>query len=124
MTIAEVPISTGVEAQAPDAPRVDECLVCFVLRRLESVGCDNTLRWARVYRDVAAPGDRGLERRLAARGGYCDCEVLSNVFVLAASDADDDPDDDWLRLLPDCGGVRPGSTVPCRHWAAASYGRP
>jgi hypothetical protein len=87
--------------------------VCFVLSRVDHDGCDNTLRWARSYRDAVAPADRGLERRLEAAGGYCDCEILVNAFVPTTVAADGD----------ECGGVRQGSTVPCRHWAAVSTGR-
>jgi hypothetical protein len=92
--------------------------MCFVLRRIESAGCDNTLRWAVTYRDAVVPVDRGLERRLQARGGFCDCEILANVFVPSAADAD--ADDEWPDDRPECAGVRHGSTVPCRHWVGAS----
>ena len=99
----------------------DECLVCFVMGRVDSAGCDNTLRWARAYRDAVAPGDHGLERRLEAMGGYCDCEILVNAFVPATVAADGD---EWPEELPECGGVRRGSTVPCRQWVAATPWRP
>jgi hypothetical protein len=107
-------------ASAPVRPRPGECLVCFVLRRVDSAGCDNTLRWARRYRDESAPGDSGLERRLEAAGGFCDCEILMNAFVPASVLVDED---DWPEELPECAGVRPGSTVPCRHWAPAARSR-
>lgn len=95
-----------------------ECLVCFVMDNVERSGCDNTLRWARAYRDTVAPADQGLERRLEASGGYCDCEILMNAFVPASGS-----DDDWPDDLPECAGVRRGSTVPCREWVAVPSGR-
>lgn len=113
--------SAGPSAPVPDAaPAAGECLVCFVLRRVEAAGCDNTLRWARVFRDGSAPGDLGLEKRLAAAGGYCDCEILLNAFVPAAAV---DDEEEWPEELPACAGVRAGSAVPCRHWVSANRWR-
>src|SRR4051794_714617 len=103
--------AVGVHAD----PVPDECLVCFVLSSVERAGCDNTLRWAGAYRDTFALSDHGLERRLETLGGYCDCEMLVNAFVPASAAADDD---DWPEGPPECGGVRRGSTLPCRHWIA------
>lgn len=114
MTIADAPVRSA------DAPPPDQCLVCFVLGRVETHGCDGTLRWASAYRDAVAPADRGLEQRLEAFGGFCDCEILMNAFVPACASGDED---DWPAELPTCGGVRRGSTVPCRHWAAVSTWR-
>ena len=116
--LADTPAPT-TDDRPDDGPAADECLVCFVLRHVERAGCDNTLRWARAYRDAVAPADHGLERRLEALGGYCDCEILMNA-VVPASGGDDD---DWPDVLPACAGVRRGSTVPCRQWVGASAGR-
>src|SRR4051812_1427666 len=63
MTIIDLPAGAAQPTTA-EGSRPGECLVCFVLRRVEGVGCDNTLRWARAYRDAVAPADHGLERRL------------------------------------------------------------
>lgn len=47
---------------------------------LDADGCDNTLRaaqrWARGARVPWPP----LRRQLECNGGYCDCEILFNVF--------------------------------------------
>lgn len=58
----------------------DECLFCYLGRMLPAHGCDGTLRfalcWARSRR-LPVPGFR---RWLNGNGGYCDCEVIMNVF--------------------------------------------
>ena len=43
-----------------------------------AVGCDTMLRWARRWRHLVRPRAAGLERRLEARGGFCDCEIFGN----------------------------------------------
>lgn len=73
-----------------------QCLVCYLVRMLTEFGCDNTLRWAGRWRDSQAPKDKGLLGRLERNGGYCDCEVLLNVFP------DRLPEDDSAEL-PSCG---------------------
>lgn len=98
-------------------PRPGECLACYLERMLE-FGCRG-LRWATRYRDVGAPRATGLEKRLAAMGGHCDCEVLFNAYVPLASIAD--PGAAVLRLPP-CRGVRRGSTQPCRVWTRRPRG--
>src|SRR6476659_373294 len=62
----------------PAVPREGECVLCYVDRMLGQHGCDTTLRWARRWRELRVPRARGLERRLSARGGCCDCEVFLN----------------------------------------------
>src|ERR671933_603003 len=37
---------------------------------------------ARRWRDLRAPRATSLERRLAARGGFCDCEIFLNGWSL------------------------------------------
>jgi hypothetical protein len=81
-----------------------ECLRCYVLRMLDQFGCDNTLRWAKRWRDMRAPRARGLTGSLSQRGGYCDCEVILNVYP-------DYPETE--QLLPCAGVSRRGSTQPC-----------
>lgn len=120
MTIAALSVTEVEPERAVDDLRADECLVCYVLRQLERAGCDGTLLWAQTYRDIAAPADRGLERRLQSMGGYCDCEIARNVFVPTSAYADAD---DWPTEMPECGGVRRGSTVPCRQWEGAARPR-
>jgi hypothetical protein len=61
-------------------PQPHECLRCYVRRRVSRQGCDGTFRlvrhWLKFNRVVAA----GVVDRLQADGGYCDCEVVLNVF--------------------------------------------
>jgi Protein of unknown function (DUF2695) len=57
-----------------------------------------------------------LERRLAARGGFCDCEIFLNGWQ--PRDVALDKDGEYLeRPMPPSAGVRAGSTQPCRLWA-------
>src|SRR3954451_23762716 len=73
-----------VAAVAADLTTPDdgECVLCFVRAMLGVFGCDGTLRWVRRWRDLVRPGASGLERRMGARGGYCDCEVFWNGWDL------------------------------------------
>ena len=112
-------------AQLTD-PRDGECLVCYVYRMMDH-GCTG-LRWARRYRDLRAPRATGLERRLGALGGYCDCEILFNSFHLAPEywvPAKEETDEDGITTitdpeypdpLPPCHRVRRGSTQACGLW--------
>jgi hypothetical protein len=85
-------------------PGERECLRCYLHRMLQQFGCDNTLRWAERWRDMRAPRASALAESLRRRGGYCDCEVILNVYP-------DYPDTE--ELLPCAGVSRRGSTDPC-----------
>lgn len=112
----------------PAFPHPGECLVCFVERMVIEHGCGNHLHWAGLWRGWAAPRATALERRLAAKGGYCDCEILMNAYVREADleqelwhdDECDESDvvNDSEVPAPLCYGVRRGSTQPCGHWVA------
>lgn len=93
-------------------PRLDECLACYLDRMLRDACCDHTLRWSSHYRDVLAPRGTALERQLADHGGYCDCEVLMNVYWSISDD-----------ILP-CRGPARGSTKPCALWKRHRRGDP
>ena len=85
-------------------PGERECLRCFLLRMINEFGCDGTHRWATRWRDERAPRARALLRRLERLGGFCDCEVLLNVF----------PDyPETGTPLPCAGQPQPGSAMPC-----------
>ena len=102
-----------------DVPREGECLACYVSRMVEAHGCDLTLRWARLYRDVVAPRDDRLERRLEAGGGTCDCEVPVVCWTLAppwSTGTSFWGDSIWPGSLPPCAGAPTGSTSPCLRW--------
>ncbi|RFU23033.1 DUF2695 domain-containing protein [Geodermatophilus marinus] len=85
---------------------------------LDAFGCDGTLRWAGRWRDLRLPRAAGLERRLASRGGCCDCEVFLNGWTyrddLQAVGEDGEPD--WPAVHPSCAGVGPRSAQPCANW--------
>jgi Protein of unknown function (DUF2695) len=85
-------------------PAEFECLRCFLLRMANEFGCDGTHRWAVRWRDARAPRARALLRRLERFGGFCDCEVLLNVFPGYPDSA---------RPLPCAGQRQAGSAVPC-----------
>lgn len=85
-------------------PQCGECLPCYLDRMLRDARCDGTLRFARRYRDEAAPRATGLERRMCDGGGFCDCEILWNVYT------------PWAEEVEPCQGVRRGSTQPCTLW--------
>jgi hypothetical protein len=114
-------------AAATDAlpvPRDGECVLCFVDRALDALGCDTTLRWATRWRQLRAPGVRGLERRLEARGGFCDCEVFLNGWTVREDLLVPDPngDGDWPPERPECPGVGPRSSQPCSTWVPLQRG--
>lgn len=113
-------------------PREGECLLCYVYRMLE-FGCTG-LRWSRRYRDERAPRATSLEHRLGQKGGYCDCEIFLNGYELApehwlppedavgrGGTCVEDPSS-YPDPLPDCRGVRRGSTQGCALWVRLRRG--
>jgi hypothetical protein len=102
----------GLEHGLPE-PQEGECVVCFVARCVEELGCDATTRWSRRFRQLRVPGATGLENRL---GAACDCRVLAGGYRLARELMERDVHTDELRApdrLPWCGGVRRTSSRPC-----------
>lgn len=93
-----------------------ECLACYVFRMLAQ-GCDG-LKWSRTYRDMRAPRATALERKFPELGGYCDCEVMANVFhpVEAMWELDESGEIDET-CVPQCREVRLGTIRPCALWA-------
>jgi len=110
------------------APEGRECLACYVNRMLCEFGCDGTVRFALRYRDIRVPRATALARTLADGGGFCDCEVLMNVFSPAARlwtpgrwVENEDGDEEYVEAaepesIPPCSGVRAGSAKPCGSW--------
>jgi len=103
-------MSRDVETELADlaerltAPGRAECLRCFLLRMITEFGCDGTFRWTIRWRDVCAAQRARLLDRLTRRGGFCDCEVLMNVY----------PDYPPVNVALPCAGVpKPGSSRPC-----------
>ncbi|WP_026556287.1 DUF2695 domain-containing protein [Arthrobacter sp. 35W] len=121
----------GMEAELREVsvaltiPRSHECLACYVHRMLE-FGCHGT-QWMLRYQELRAPRATALERRMALLGGYCDCELMMNVFdpnprFFATDDHGEVIDQPMLA----CFGVRVGSTQPCSLWLGLPrpYGYP
>ena len=107
------------------AVRPAKCLLCYVHRMLE-FGCTG-LRRAQRYRDLQAPRATALEHRLGQRGGFCDCEIFLNGYTLAPEQLVQPPphlvngiffevDPVYPDPVPDCLGVRKGSTRGCDLW--------
>ena len=57
-----------------------ECLPCYLYRVAGTEPCVANLRALMHYRDYSAPRATALERKIKLLGGFCDCEVLLNVF--------------------------------------------
>jgi hypothetical protein len=105
-------------------PEPGECLFCYVARMVAQRGCDTTLRWARRWRDLRLPRATGLERRLGARGGYCDCEIFLNGWMLASElEARDDDEDVATGGRFPCPGAPSRSSQPCAQWVPVRGGR-
>lgn len=81
-----------------------ECLRCYLLRMLNEFGCSGAMRWTEYWRDLRAPRAQALARRLGTRGGFCDCEVILNVYPHY--------NEAWQHF-PCVGVSRRGSTKPC-----------
>ena len=105
----------AAELITPDA---DECVLCSTATLLRRFGCDGTLRWVRRWRDVLRPRATALERRMHARGGFCDCEVFRNGWELRADllvpDGSGEPEPPPQRQP--CARVGPRSSQPCANW--------
>ena len=119
----------AVLSELSTAPGERECLFCFVYRMTEHPGCDGTLRWAQLWRDLRAPRVKALERQLAAAGGYCDCEIFMNGWTPSSTitqtdleTEDDDEDEDWPDPMPLCKGVPTRSTQSCSLWSPRRRG--
>jgi Protein of unknown function (DUF2695) len=126
--MARLRLVSDEDAPGPPAdPYPHECVACFVERMTRAHGCSNQLTWAALWRDRCAPRATALERRLQSRGGFCDCEMLTNVYARTewlreqwVTDPDDLAPDDPDAEPPPCFGVRKGSTQPCAHWVPPS----
>jgi hypothetical protein len=61
-------------------PEPHECLRCFVRRMVSRNGCDGRLRFVRSWHEANPSASPQLVNDLEKRNGYCDCEVVLNVF--------------------------------------------
>lgn len=66
-------------------------LVATLQRALRADGCDNTLRAARRWAGASDVPWARLRREVEQNGGYCDCEILFNVFP--GEDPEPEPDE-------------------------------
>lgn len=80
MDVPDVEQSLRTLSGALTAVQPAECLCCYLVRMLEQFGCDGGHRFTKRWRDVQRRTVPGLIRRLEGRGGFCDCEVVFNVF--------------------------------------------
>lgn len=103
-------------------PHEGECLFCYVHRMLEFGCLPDRLTWARRWRDLRAPRATGLERRLEARGGFCDCEIFMNGWRPRDLLFDEHGEPVYPAVMPRCRGVRRGSTQPCLLWVPRPRG--
>lgn len=62
------------------APHNRECLACYLCRTLPQLGCDGQLRLIHRWQRAQRQSTRGLTHYLRSYGGFCDCEVVLNVF--------------------------------------------
>jgi Protein of unknown function (DUF2695) len=100
----EVETELAELAERLTAPGRAECLRCFLLRMITEFGWDGTYRWTIRWREVCAARRARLLDQLARRGGFCDCEVLMNVY----------PDYPPVNAALPCAGIpKPGSSRPC-----------
>jgi Protein of unknown function (DUF2695) len=67
-------------AQVAGAPEPHECLRCFLRRMVSRCGCDGRLRFVRRWQEANPSSPAQLVADLEERDGYCDCEVVLNVF--------------------------------------------
>jgi hypothetical protein len=86
-------------APAAGGPEPHECLRCFVRRTVSRHGCDGGLRFVRRWQQANPSASSNLIADLEDQGGYCDCEVVLNVF------RDEIPPP--TRPLADCPSVHP-----------------
>ncbi|MEP9363811.1 DUF2695 domain-containing protein [Nocardioides sp. CN2-186] len=106
-------------AVAEREPQERECLVCFVARTVEELGCDSTLLWATRFRDLRSPTATALERRYRAMAVRCDCLIPQKAHQLVRELLVRDLHTDELERpaqLPPCAGVRRTNVRPCANW--------
>lgn len=73
--------------------RPTDCLACYLHHALRSQGCDGRLTRTHEWQGHQRRMGRrtgGLTAYLRSRGGFCDCEVLMNVYP--DREPDDNPD--------------------------------
>ncbi len=103
-------------------PHEGECVFCYVYRMLEFGCLPDRFTWARRWRDLRAPRATGLERRLEARGGFCDCEIFINGWRPRDLPFDEHGEPVYPAVMPRCRRGRRGSTQPCSLWVPTPRG--
>ena len=72
-------VDQPANSSEPPNPRQGECLFCYLERSVGAYGCrghQGVVKW----RDAQPAPMPGLTTWLERHGGYCDCEVLMNVW--------------------------------------------
>ncbi|MCQ9163800.1 MULTISPECIES: hypothetical protein [unclassified Arthrobacter] len=98
-------------------PGPNECLVCFLMRAKEFLLPDGFAMVAR-FRECSAPRATNTEYRLINLGAYNDRAVLRRAAMVnpAVWAPECCPRCGLPYAVPDCLGVRRGSTQPCKLW--------
>ncbi|TJY68987.1 DUF2695 domain-containing protein [Arthrobacter sp. CAU 1506] len=98
------------------SPTPGECLLCYLYRMLE-FGCKRH-DFTRRYQRMMAPRATALLRRLSRMGGCCcECEVFLNAYQPHPRYFGVDEDGEFvMEPMPECHGVRRGSSQPCCLW--------
>lgn len=104
----------------------EDCLACYLERMVQQHGCDGTLRWTEHWQSGRPGRVEDLRAWVRARGGFCDCEVLTNALGPDPLVDDDDPDDGWEDEggLEDPGVAGPRAEGPGPGGGGGGPGRP
>ncbi len=75
-------VDTQFRVLTNDVGRVEEgeCLFCYLVRMLEMFGCSGSHNWTLRWCDAQRSSTGWVLPWLRRRHGYCDCEVIVNVF--------------------------------------------
>lgn len=75
-------VDTQFATLTKDVGRVDddECLYCYLLRMLRDFGCSGTLNWTLRWCEFQLRPTGWVPGWVRRNRGYCDCEVVLNVF--------------------------------------------
>jgi len=74
-------VKQQAEAALPSSKEELQCLFEWVDERVQRDGCDHSLRYTREFIRLRQLDEDQVAKWLADYGGYCDCEVITNVRV-------------------------------------------
>ena len=90
MPTPNVPVAATPRCDEPPVPALGQCLFCYLEDVVATHGCaghQHSERWG----DAQPVPMPGLTAWLKAHGGFCDCEVLMNVWGRGQRDARYEP---------------------------------